>query len=196
MATSHAPSTATATATATTPTPVNPASIGPARAADRRRAFDALFLAEYPRLVGIAGRILADRGEAEDVAQEVFLQFHRRQDPQAPYAPAWLHAAAAHAALNAIRSRRRRLGREKRWMAGADRPQDPAEEAVAADARRQVRVALARVRRRHAEVLALRYGGLSYSEIADALGVRVTHVGTLLRRAEAALRKEIGDAPL
>ena len=65
-----------------------------------------------------------------------------------------------------------------------------------ADLRRRVRAALARIRRRHAVVLALRHSGLSYAEVADALGVRVTHVGTLLRRAEAALRKEIGDAPL
>lgn len=190
MVTSHAPSTAAA------PSPVSPASTAPASAVERRRAFEALFLAEYPRLVGIAARLLADAGEAEDVAQEVFLQFHRGHDPRAPYAPAWLHAAAAHAALNAIRSRRRRLGRERRWTTGSGGIPDPAEEAVAADARLRVRAALTRVRRRHAEILALRYAGLSYSEVADALGVRVTHVGTLLRRAEAALRKEIGDAPL
>jgi len=35
-------------------------------------------------------------------------------------------------------------------------------------------------------------GGLSYAEIAAALGVGVNQVGTLLNRAEAALRKELG----
>lgn len=42
-----------------------------------------------------------------------------------------------------------------------------------------------------AAVLALRYSGLGYAETAAALGVHAGQVGTLLRRAEAALRKEI-----
>ena len=81
-------------------------------------------------------------------------------------------------------------------MASRPSAADPADAVVAAEARRQVRMALGRVRRRHSQVLALRHSGLSYAEVADALGVRVSHVGTLLRRAETALRKEIGDAPL
>ena len=47
---------------------------------------------------------------------------------------------------------------------------------------------------RSAAVLALRYSGLSYAEVAAALGVGVGQVGTMLRRAEAALRKEITNA--
>ncbi len=170
---------------------------GPTVAAARRgRAFETLFTTQYPRLVSIASRILGDTGEAEDVAQDVFLQFHRRQDPEAAYASAWLHAAAAHSALNMIRGRKRRRGREALWAAGSTSANDPAEQVVAADTRRQVRAALARLRRRQAEVLALRHGGLTYAEVAEALGVGIGHVGTMLHRAEAALRKEIGDAPL
>jgi RNA polymerase sigma-70 factor (ECF subfamily) len=62
--------------------------------------------------VAIAQRVVADRAEAEDVAQEVFLDFHHRHPPDAPYAPAWLYRAAAHTALNRIRSRKRRQRRE------------------------------------------------------------------------------------
>jgi len=39
--------------------------------------FEGLFRAEYARVVGIAHRVLADQAEAEDVAQEVFLQVFR-----------------------------------------------------------------------------------------------------------------------
>ena len=163
---------------------------------DDRRAFESLFLAEYPRVVAIASRILCDPGEAEDVAQDVFLQLHRRQDPRAAFAPAWLHAAAAHSALNTLRTRRRRAGREERWSVERPVPQDPADAFTAADTRRRVRLALSRLHRRQALALALRHGGLSYAEVADALGIRISHVGTLLRRGEAALRKEIGDARL
>ncbi|MDR0359965.1 MAG: hypothetical protein LBJ87_10965 [bacterium] len=45
-----------------------------------------------------------------------------------------------------------------------------------------------------ATVLALRYSGLSYVEVAQALGVGTGQIGTLLRRAESALRKEMHDA--
>ena len=45
-------------------------------------------------MTAIAGRVLGDQAAAEDVAQEVFLDLHRRfgNDPGAQ-APAWLHAA-------------------------------------------------------------------------------------------------------
>jgi RNA polymerase sigma-70 factor (ECF subfamily) len=37
----------------------------------------------------------------------------------------------------------------------------------------------------------LRHSGLSYAEVAEAMNVKVGHVGTMLRRAESALRKEL-----
>jgi len=77
--------------------------------------FDRLFAEEYARVAAIANRILGDPAAAEDVAQDVFLDLHRRfgDDPGAS-APAWLHAAAVHTALNAIRGERRRSAREER----------------------------------------------------------------------------------
>src|SRR5467141_1862118 len=75
-------------------------------------AFEALFTAEYARVVGIANRVLADPHEAEDVAQEVFIDFRRLHSATAEYAPAWLHRAAAHASLNRLRGARRRQRRE------------------------------------------------------------------------------------
>src|SRR3989440_11646788 len=75
-------------------------------------AFEELFTAEYARVVGIANRVLADPHEAEDVAQEVFIDFRRLHSATAQYAPAWLHRAAAHASLNRLRGARRRQKRE------------------------------------------------------------------------------------
>jgi RNA polymerase sigma-70 factor (ECF subfamily) len=155
-------------------------------------SFEALFTAEYARVAGIANRVLADPQEAEDVAQEVFIDFHRLHSASAQYAPAWLHRAAAHAALNRLRGARRRQRRE---MAQAteemDRTADPQKLLELNEDRRQVRQALARLAPRPAAVLVLRASGLSYSEVAQALGVGIGQVGTLLRRAEAALRKEV-----
>lgn len=158
--------------------------------------FDRLFAEEYARVAAIANRILGDPAAAEDVAQDVFLDLHRRfgDDPGAK-APAWLHAAAVHSALNAIRSERRRSAREERSV-GPSPADDPQVAVEAAETRRVVRASLARIPRRHSMVLALRYSGLSYAEIATALGIGVNGVGTRLRRAEARFRKEVGDASI
>jgi len=167
--------------------------------------FERIFGAEYSTIVAIASRVLADAHEAEDVAQDVFVQFHRAyaHDLDAgravPHARPWLHAAAAHTALNVVRGRHRRAQREQseagaheRLYPGSDA--DPAHLAERNERQVEVRAALARLPTRSAAVLTLRYGGLSYAETAAALGVNIGQVGTLLRRAEAALRKEMTDA--
>jgi len=156
-------------------------------------AFEDLFRSEYARVVGIAHRVLADQAEAEDVAQEVFVSFYRSHPANASYGPAWLHAAAAHAALNALRGRDRRSRREAAQTVTLDAAavDDPAEVVAASETRDEVRAVLARLPERSATLLALRYAGLSYAEIAVALDVRASSVGTLLRRAEDAFRREM-----
>jgi len=154
-------------------------------------AFEALFRREYGRVVAIAQRVVRDADEAEDVAQDVFVSFYRKHPADAGYAPAWLHAAAAHTALNSIRSRERRGRRETAHAREVDRTVDPARHAEDAETRSEVRAALARLDERSASLLALRYSGLSYDEIAAALGLRRSSIGTFLSRAEAAFRKEV-----
>ncbi len=156
------------------------------------QSFEALFRAEYARVAGIANRVLMDQHEAEDVAQEVFVDFHRLHSASAQYAPAWLHRAAAHTALNRLRGSRRRQKREVAQAAEeSDRVLDPQKLFEVSEDRRQVREALARLAPKPAAVLVLRASGLSYAEVAQALGVGIGQVGTLLRRAEASLRKEV-----
>jgi RNA polymerase sigma-70 factor (ECF subfamily) len=155
-------------------------------------SFEALFKAEYARVAGIANRVLVDEHEAEDVAQEVFVDFHRLHSASAQYAPAWLHRAAAHAALNRLRGSRRRQKREVAQAAEeSDRVLDPQKLFEVSEDRRRVREALAHLAPKPAAVLVLRASGLSYAEVAQALGVGIGQVGTLLRRAEASLRKEV-----
>ena len=87
-----------------------------------------------------------------------------------------------------------RSAREERFATGSSLCADPQAALEVAETRRAIRAALSRVPRRHATVLVLRYSGLSYAETAAALGIGVNGVGTRLRRAEACLRKEVGDA--
>ena len=161
-------------------------------------AFERLFRAEYAKVAGIAGRILFDAHAAEDVAQDVFVSFHRLHSPDSPFAAKWLYTAVAHAALNALRGRRRRERREFEDAADAraiDRCDNPLASIESHERRVAVRRALGRINAKHATVLALRYAGLTYAEVANALGVDTGQIGTMLRRAEAALKKEFDYDP-
>jgi RNA polymerase sigma factor (sigma-70 family) len=160
-------------------------------AAIRRADLEQVFRTTYPRVVAVAARVLGSTDEAEDVAQEVFLTFGRSSVP-AGEAPGWLSVAAAHIALNHLRSGRRRTSREDAAAGEAIAP-DIAEAVVTRDERRRVRAALARLPRKQAIALVLRHSGLSYAEVATALDLSPGSVGTTLRRAESALRKELNS---
>ena len=134
---------------------------------------------------------MGDQGAAEDVAQDVFIAYYRAHAADAPYAAPWLHRAAAHTALNAVRSRARRTAREERDALGRDASGDPEGVALERERAREVRAALARMPRGSAELLALRYSGLSYAEVAAAAGTKIDQVGTRLRRAHDAFRREV-----
>ncbi|MFI6390771.1 sigma-70 family RNA polymerase sigma factor [Nonomuraea sp. NPDC050547] len=164
-----------------------------------RADLEQVFRTAYPRVVAVAARVLGSRDEAEDVAQEVFLTFGRSTVP-AGEALGWLSVAAAHTALNHLRTGRRRVSREEAASRAAGSREEAAGEVVSPDVadavvtreeRRRVREALARLPRRQAVALVLRHSGLSYAEVAAVLDLSPGSVGTTVRRAESALRKEL-----
>ncbi len=155
-----------------------------------RADLEQVFRTAYPRVVAVAARVLGSRDEAEDVAQEVFLTFGRSSVP-AGEALGWLSVAAAHTALNHLRSSRRRARRERAVGDGDAVSPDVADAIFTLDDRRRVREALARLPRRQAVALVLRHSGLSYAEVAAALDLSPGSVGTTVRRAESALREEL-----
>ena len=156
-----------------------------------RADLDEVFRCHYQRVVGVAARVLGSRDQAEDVAQEVFLSFGRSSVP-ATEAGGWLSVAAAHTALNLLRSGRRRASREETAAAAEDAVvSDVAEAVVTLEERSRVRAALAELPRKQAMALVLRHSGLSYADVASALDLSPGSVGTTVRRAESALRKEL-----
>ena len=161
-------------------------------------AFERLFEEEYGRVVSVAFRITRDAGLAEDVAQEVFTRFARSARRDFAHAGSWLLRAAVHLALNAVRARRRRDERERRefrlrhaLVVPAQAAADPQTILERDETAARIRSALLRLRRGDAQILALRYGGLSYAEIARVTGVDARQIGTKLARAERALKQEI-----
>jgi len=152
--------------------------------------FEAFFRQQYRVVVRLAQSVVRDAQGAEDVAQEVFLAAYRRFPGDYGRAAGWVRVAAVHTALNALRDERRR---DKRQRLVQDVSSLPSVEdtVIGREARGELRRILARLPRRSVALLVMRHAGMSYVEIAEALGVKVGHVGTLLRRAESALRKEI-----
>ena len=155
-----------------------------------------LFARDYPRVVAAAYRVLRERADAEDVAQELFARLARVRRP-AP-SEGELVVAAIRRALNLLRSRRRRVEREladfrlqRSSQERAEHASDPL--AVLAQTERcaMVRAAMIRIARRDAEILALRCGGAAYREVAEALSIDPAQVGTRLARAERAFKREI-----
>jgi RNA polymerase sigma-70 factor (ECF subfamily) len=155
-----------------------------------RPDLEQVFRAAYPRVVAVAARVLGSWDEAQDVAQEVFLSFGRSSVP-GHEAVGWLSVAAAHTALNHLRSGRRRAAREVSTHPGAHVIPDTADTVVVNEERRRVREALGRLPRKQAVALVLRHSGLSYAEVAAAIELSAGSVGTTVRRAEIALRKEL-----
>lgn len=77
-------------------------------------AYESLLRAILPLLRAITARRLGDLSSVEDVVQTVLLSIHRSRhtyDPARPFGP-WLRAIARNAAIDALRTRTRRIRRE------------------------------------------------------------------------------------
>jgi len=154
-------------------------------------AFEALFYRHYDRVYGLLFRLVGNRGEAEDLTQEVFLKLYQRHfaSGREHNVSAWLYRVATNMGYNAIRGRRRRWRRNTQLVPDAtEQPATPAEEVAQREMQATVRAALARLAPRDSQLLLLRQMGLSYAELAAACEVAPTSVGTLLRRAAEAFR--------
>lgn len=157
------------------------------------RAFEALFARHYAGVYAVVIRIVGTHEEAEEVTQDTFLKLYHRPlaaDDETNLR-GWLYRVATNAAFNNVRSRRRRLGWLRRFAGRADRyaNDDPLDHVARSDEADGVREHLAQLPERQRMALVLRSSGLSYAEVAAAIGVSPNSIGTILARAERAFRK-------
>jgi RNA polymerase sigma factor (sigma-70 family) len=149
--------------------------------------FDDLFRAHYAALVRIAMRVTGDPSAAEEIASDVFLELlHSQRQP--PNAVAWLRRSALNAAIDRLRADQRRRKREERTavVAAPESAADPERHLK----RTRVRSTLAALPSRDAHLLIARLSGWTYREIALALHLEESGIGTMIARAEKSFEKE------
>jgi RNA polymerase sigma-70 factor, ECF subfamily len=155
-------------------------------ALDSSERFDALFHTHYVRVVGVLCRLMGDRAQAEEIAADAFYKLVR-QPVEADHESltAWLYRVAINAGLDAVRSNARRRRREEAaGGVGANVPEGALDRLLTEERRERVQRVLAALKPRDAQMLLLRSDGMSYRDLAAALGIQPGSVGTMLARAE------------
>lgn len=163
-------------------------------------AFRSLIVRNQRIVLNLAHKYLANRADAEDVVQDVFLKVYQAGKTYEPTAKftTWVYRITVNVCLNRIRSARTRQavsldapGEEDRSM---DVPDNPAEtvgqklEREELEAKvREAMEALPDTQR--TAVLLRRFQELSYEEIAQAMETTVPAVKSLLARARQRLKE-------
>lgn len=179
------------------------AEAGPAAESQREAhlCFDEAFAAHHRLVYRYAYALTHDGGLAEDITQEVFLRLHRHIDSahQAGMLRAWLLRVTANVARNVLRTRRRAAARDQAFeienlhKREECAPQEELERKIEIARARQ---ALGKLREPYRSCLLLRHEGLSYREIASALDIRESSVGSLVARGRnefLKLYKKVGQ---
>ena len=153
----------------------------------------------YRRVVfALALRVLRDRGEAEEVLVDVFLQVWRtasRYDSGRGSVSAWLMTLARTRAIDRLRARPRAATTtlepetDTRAAAGATGPEEAMEQVLR---RRRVTEALATLNEPQRRAIAMAYfGGFSHAEIASSLGEPLGTIKSRIRHGLMALRDSL-----
>ncbi len=147
-----------------------------------------------PRLNGIAWRILGHAQDAEDVVQEVFREAHRHSNGSGVVCwPALLRRMTTCRALDALRRRRVTMPLDGTQPVAAK--ENPEAIAAGRELEGRLRIALAELAPREAEVFCLRYfEDLSYRQIAESLRISPTAASTALYQARSRLEKLLLDS--
>jgi RNA polymerase sigma-70 factor (ECF subfamily) len=168
-------------------------------------AFRSLVEEYQGKVVNICYRFLGNEEDAEDVAQEVFVEVYRsisrfRGDSRLS---TWVYRIATTKSLDAVRRKRRkkRFGKMLRLfrVAGSqeeaipiphyDTPEKRLEDKERAEILRKAVESLAESQR--VAITLNKYEGLSYTEVAEVMGTTVSSVESLIHRAKKNLERKL-----
>jgi RNA polymerase sigma-70 factor (ECF subfamily) len=158
------------------------------------RAFDTLYERYERHLFGFIRKHLMDVHEAEDVLHETFLAVLRdRAGARAARSlRAWLFQVARHLCLNRQRSARRATrALEREARSPGETIHGPERAIEHQQAQNALRDAVAKLPLELGELYSLRTQGMSYSEIADVLGIPLGTVKSRMHQLVRHLREEM-----
>lgn len=161
-------------------------------------AFETVYDRVAPAVFGLVLRVLRDAAQAEEVAQEALLEVWRtagRFDPARGTALAWMLTIAHRRAVDRVRSERAAAEREARAASAAPPPaaDEVAETVESSLEAERVRHCLDGLTGAQRESITLAYySGLSYPQVASALGLALGTVKTRIRDGLRRLRDCLG----
>jgi len=159
------------------------------------RAFEELVIAYQHRVFGVALRMLRNRSEAEEIAQEVFLRVHGAVEDFRGEAKlsTWLYAITSRLCLNRLAAGERRVAREgQETLERLTADVDPAAQLERGELEAALQRAITELPEERRIVVVLRdLEGLSYEEIAEALDLPVNTVRSRLHRARLDLKAKL-----
>lgn len=161
-------------------------------------AFDAVYARVSGPIYGLIRRVLRDPAQSEEVAQEVLLGVWRsanRFDAAQGSAMAWIMTMAHRRAVDRVRSEQATADRYQRVASRAAEPEyDSVSEAVEVQLDREaVRRCLGALTDLQRESITLAYyGGRTYREVAEELGLPLGTVKTRMRDGLIRLRDCLG----
>lgn len=161
-------------------------------------AFAQLYDATGARLFGLAVRVVRDPAQAEEVAQEAFLEIWRtaaRFDPDKGSPLSWLLTICHRKAVDRVRSAEAATRRDTTYHQHNEViPHDATAEAAHASLEaRRVRGALTELTAVQREALELAYfGGYTHTEVATMLDLPVGTAKTRIRDGLIRLRDAMG----
>ena len=160
------------------------------------RAFEELVIAYQHRVFGVAVRMLGNRAEAEEIAQETFLRAHRALPGFRGEARlgTWLYAIASRLCLNRLAAPERGLARgdDDALAAAPSHEPDAATALERSELDGALREAIAALPEKRRIVVILRdLEGLSYEEIAEVLALEPGTVRSRLHRARMDLKAKL-----
>lgn len=157
-----------------------------------RGAFGDLYDELAPAVFGLARRLVRDRGLAEDVSQEVFVEVWRkapRFDPARGTARSWVLTIAHRRAVDAIRRSESQRARDSR--AGAiEEPDASINQAVNRTDVHRCLEGLTPIQRE--SVVLAYYDGLTYAQVAARLDRPLPTIKTRMRDGLIRLRDCLG----
>ncbi len=154
--------------------------------------FESIFREHSEFVYRTAYRVTGSAEDAEDVMQTVFLKLFRNLPPSdiRRKPRAYLYRAAVNTALNVVRSRQHQVLTDKSELFESDAPWRQSDRD--ADMHENLRMALAGLKPKAAEIFILRYvHGYSDAEIGELLGTSRGTIAISLFRSRSRLRKSI-----